>query len=469
MGNTTAPAEPPSLNSKLSSAPVTLLSSPSSVQSPVLFAYSASRDGIFRVVVVHRRGVDAYDPVTGSRLPSSFVVRDRNYIMKAGRCDESSREDVLILADVCGTFTLRQAYNLEVVEEFGSAEHKYISAFICPLPDLIFAGYLSGDLRVFEFGNSQAKFKVQASELGTAVRSLAYSKQHKLLFMGFDNSYESHDGTYVKLAMNPILVYSMSSIATQPRTQPVKSLDGLESGSCSALELVEASNLAVAASAVNGVILIWDFITGTRLLKLNPSEAIKSAVLLSTLAVVPVSKTRQIITVGFNDCSILTSELVFNRASRSFSWLPNQLIKPKSSSLDSNLGITSILHDTALDILMIGTDLAQVRLINNFKAEYVAQEALPMQLEPAAPRKEEVKTQPAAQAKTVSEEALQKIRDRVEGKRKKTEKLSGFSRFLAEKKPEMLASNPELSMKEVVMQVSAVWGELDEAARLSYE
>jgi hypothetical protein len=150
------------------------------------------------------------------------VVKDRNYIMKAGRCDESSREDVLILADVSGTLTLRQAYNLEVVEEFGSAEHKYISAFICPLPDLIFAGYLSGDLRVFEFGNSQAKFKVHASELGTAVRSLAYSKQHKHLFMGFDNSYESQDGTYVKLTMNLILVYSMSSTATQPRTQPVK-------------------------------------------------------------------------------------------------------------------------------------------------------------------------------------------------------------------------------------------------------
>jgi hypothetical protein len=203
------------------------------------------------------------------------------------------------------------------------------------------------------------------------------------------------------------------------------------------LELVEASNLAVAASAVRGGILIWDFITGTRLLKLNPSEAIKSAVLLSTLAVVPVSNTRQIITVGFNDCSVLTSELVFNSASRSFSWLPNQLIKPKSSSFDSNLGITSILHDTALDILIIGTDLAQVRLINNFKAEYVAQEALPMQLEPAVPRREEAKT-PAAQPKSVSEEALQKVRDQVEGKRKKTEKLSGFNRFLAEKKPEMM-------------------------------
>mmetsp|Transcript_27233 Transcript_27233/g.48940 ORF Transcript_27233/g.48940 Transcript_27233/m.48940 type:complete len:480 (-) Transcript_27233:382-1821(-) len=479
MGNTAnPPADPPSINPKLNYCPVPYLSPAVSVQSPVLLAYTACQDGVYRIVVVHRRGVEAYDPATGAQLPCSFAVRDRNYIKKAGRCLESSREDVLILADITGTFALRQAFTLSFVEEFGSAEHKYISSMICPLPDLIFAGFLTGDVRVFEFGNSTPKFRVIASELGAVIRSLAYSKQHKLLFIGTDNSYERQDGSYVKLAHTPIPVYSMSSIATQGKPQPVKSLEGLESASCTALELIDSRNLAIAASSVSGDIHVWDFITGTKLLKLNPSGLIDTSALLTTMSAFELNRDRQIVTVGFNDGSILASELVFNSGLRSFVWQPSKLVKPKSSSLDSNLGITFIQHDSETDILLIGTDLAQLRLLSNFKAEHEKKEApvLATTAEPAlAPTShalEEVKSaqSPTLQSKHVSEEALRKVRDRVEGKRKsRNDKISGFNRFLQEKKPILLEENPDLAMKEIVMQVSALWGELDEAERLRYD
>lgn len=473
MGNTASqPADQTSINPKLNYSPAPFLRPTTSLQSPVLLAYSVCKDGAYRIVVVNRRGVEAYDPMTGAQLPCSFAVKDRAYIMKAGRCLESSREDVLILADVSGTFALRDAYSLAPIEEFGSEEHKYISAFLCPLPDLVFAGYLTGDIRVFEFGNSSPKFKVTASELGAAVRSLAYSKQHKLLFIGLDNSYEGRDGTYVKLPNIPILVYSMTAIATQGRPQPVKTLEGLESASCSALDLVDSRNLALAASSISGELHVWDFITGTRLLKLNPSGLIESEARLTTMAVSELNRDRQIVTVGFNDGSILTSELVFNREAISFSWQPTKLVKPKSSSIDSNLGITFIQHDPDLDILMIGTDLAQLRLLNNFNAshESLAAPAPSQPVAEAVRTAEEVKTNAVPQSKPVSNEALQKVRERVEGKRKvKSDKVFGFSRFLAEKKSKLLEDNPALTSKEIVMQVSAMWGELDEQQRLQYD
>jgi hypothetical protein len=417
-------------------------------------------------MVVHRRGVEAYDPVSGEQLPISLQVKDRDYIMRAGRCERSSREDVLVLAKASGTFVLRHSFSLGFIEEFGSEEHKYITALIIPISDLIFTGFLSGELRIFEFGNSQPKFRVQASAQRAAIRSLNYSKQHKLVFIGLDNAYEGPEETYIRLVHNPVLVYSMSAIATQSSPQPLRTLDGIESASCSALVIDDANNIAVAAAS-SGEVTIWDFVQATQLMKITPSSVVDTPVMLRTLGVVGINRTKLCLIIGFNDGSILCSELIHLKAG--LTWVPSKLVRPKTSSIDSNLGVTFIQHDSDLDILMIGTDLAQLRLLNNFKSEQTPQ--VPIPTPSSLVQVAEVKSPHEMQAKVVSQEALQKVRDRIEGRKvtAKTELQSGFSRFLTEKKPELLEMNPDLSMKEILMMVSTVWGELDEEERQRYD
>jgi WD40 repeat protein len=215
-----------------------------------------SNINLFHLLMVHPRGVEMFCLFSGMPRIFKYVPEQNRRILVATSCRASPDGDYLIIGEDNGVFKTLNMANLSVqasIEPQSDQQRNRVTCIISPAPDLIYAGYQDGSIKVWHTASQEPQFEFNSDQLLPGVRSLAFAHKSRLLISGHESSFEDSQGRAVKLESNPIRVY-----APHAGDYETKTLSEFK-GTCFGLVVLEEYDLVVALSSEENRLYLWDF------------------------------------------------------------------------------------------------------------------------------------------------------------------------------------------------------------------
>ncbi|CAG9322236.1 unnamed protein product [Blepharisma stoltei] len=514
-------------------------------RSKILLSY-ITNDNI--IIAVDAHGASSYILESGTQR-EQYILEHPNYVVSA-----YYSHDNLILALNIGIFVILDSNLLSFVKEIKPlALLPGIITAMCEGPgNLLIAGHSSGDVTMWDIQSGKIIDEFHSGYPPTAVSSMVYSHKYSVIITGFDNlSVRSTMLANIK----PVRAFSTKT------DRRVVDLPGIN-GRCSGLAVYDQRNIVVGLDSTNRTLFVWDFIGGYQLLatEIPPIFDRNMPIVLQSISTFADDDS---IAIGFSNNKVVWGEILYDDSQLKyfFKW------KGKSS-IDRDGEPSTIHYCRHLDSFAIGNSKSQVYVFHNLSDLFYQnskappmfslksyqpkvqklekQENLPIvsvgpfQIKPRGSSvhkdEEQEKVQPINNVieeqkapRTVSEETLKKIRERVEGKKKpkkveepKAEatdpldtqkpvevkspeakepaeipqpiqttlpqpakpeespsksppkpeikkKITPFQRFVQSKKSEFLSEDPSLTHKQIVLKATELWGLLNEQEKHLYE
>ncbi|CAG9336229.1 unnamed protein product [Blepharisma stoltei] len=318
---------------------------------------------LYHIILVSPRSIDMFCLLTGDARIQKYQPKRGIHIMSACHSKESIRGNIIVVAESDKIFKIIHTYTFAILSEINSHSTSKITCMINPAPDLIYAGFHDGSIKVWHFSQESPQFYFHEDSIVPSVRTIEYSHIQRFIVVGYENSYQKEDGSYVKLDNNPLRIY----YAAANEQNKSLLLEGFL-GACLSIVLIENKNLVIALSSVQSGVYIWDFITRTKLLCFNVPIMSQAQDIASKLTAIEMPGMSDILLIGKSDGSILVSQLTFNEEDTSLTWSPLQKIQPKmyqvQNEKESNW-ITYLSYDKSIDAIITGDASCSVRIVSN--------------------------------------------------------------------------------------------------------
>lgn len=432
---------------------------------------------LYRIVIVTSQGIEEFCLITGNRGVRSYSESAGQKINAAVQFEAAELGKGVLLVTSAGVFKFVDLVTLEVKATFAGQreeakmrmEKDEVTALTSLSGSQLAVGCRSGIVRAWEFGASEARVTFNSSHKWEmpGVSRIAYSHRIRSVLSGHENAFTNPQGRFFKLDTYEIRVYSVDFPAeTEPTQEKSSELPGF-AGSCFELAVCDAQNMAIALSSLENKVFIWSLSTQKLIFAFSLPKLTETAAIADTFSCVVQPDNKQVLTFGMSDGTAIVSQLALSEDFR-LSWTPTKLIKPKSGftgKTKDQMQITFVDHDSMIDMLVIGDRHSQVRLINNFLHE-ITPKATPSQPVAADSKEEEKEVKRKA-----SEERINRIRKRVEGKepKKSEEDSSGFQRFLNQRKEVLQQASPDKPYTDILSEIREEWKQMTPEDKQVYE
>jgi hypothetical protein len=339
---------------------------------------------------------------------------------------------------------------------------------------VFYVGYESGEVCQFSTNSPNSQFTHNPQDAAPAL-AFAFSARWNLVFVGCSSS-----------PVSSILIYSPTV------SRSLRELKGLP-GKVLDVAIYDSRNQVIGLGSVNGAICVWDFMTSYLLLELSYPSLVEGV--FPTCFKLLLKEGPQLMIVGLSDGSLTLNSYIYDADNIDYRLVPYKIVHSSNKE-----AVSAIEYDAELDLTLVGDSRATVHLYNHLEAAPVEEveaerpvqavqdrqkpkpraSLLSMFFGSSPPEHKEHElaelqsvpppAAPEQASRPVNLEYVAKTRERVEGKRKsEVKQMNPFEKFLIEKQGEVEAQHPGISRRDMVIKVSGLWAELDEAERERYE
>ena len=441
----------------------------------------------------------------------NFTVTGNSYVGAAGHS-----EDQVVLSLNTGVFALLSAFTLASIKTI-KPESLLPGAisFLQVLGNEFVSGHSSGIALIWEVSSGKVSQELSSGPPYAPVKCFAASEKHQLVILGFETNKGSLE---VEETRNVLKVFSRKNLKCLE-------LRGLNE-KCVGVKAVDKYNLVVGVGERS--IGVWDILTGQQLSQIGLPDMYGSACCLSDF--------KECLLIGFNS-GLGWGELKFSDKDLKY------VVDWKGRAAWSRQ-VSVIKYEARIDSVVLGDSIAGIGVLNNVsvappknpkpplfslqsyqssKPAIKKQEDLPLisignfsvSLTEENHEDYQVELDTKETTRQISYETIEKIRNRVEGKkpsRKEVSKssteevkeitdgivnkaleevkqptqepvegpveetkeetkpsLTPFQRFLNAKKQQILQGNSQLTHKQIVMEATKLWVKLTKEEKSSYE
>ncbi|CAG9326207.1 unnamed protein product [Blepharisma stoltei] len=368
---------------------------------------SSEYSQLFHIITVSPRNIDMFCLLTGDIRSPRYTPAHGTLIISAVHCKESLLGNVIVVGESDRVFKVIDSYSLRSISQFSAPGASKISIMISPVPDLLYAGFHDGYVRVWHLAAQEPQLEIKEEGIIPGVRALAYSNKHRFILSGHDNTYQAADGSQAKLDPNPLRIYYMNALAQV--FEPIL-LEGF-TGSCLSVSLVESKNFAIALSSQESQVHIWDYLTCYKVLSFSVPSTGVTPELSCKIFSLALSDESDCLLIGKSDGSILASTLSLSLESLSVTWAPQQRIMPKLQErvADGIEVITFIDYIPRIDAVIAGNASSSAMIISNFFGDCLGldlKDEQPKAIKTTDSTEESIDLKPGAELEMSSKEKL---------------------------------------------------------------
>lgn len=109
---------------------------------------SSEYSQLYHVITVSPRNIDMFCLLTGEIRTPRYSPTQGVQIIAAVHCKESILGNVIVVGESDRVFKVIEAYSLKSISQFSVPGNSKITSMVSPVPDLLYAGFHDGYVRV---------------------------------------------------------------------------------------------------------------------------------------------------------------------------------------------------------------------------------------------------------------------------------------------------------------------------------
>ena len=318
---------------------------------------------LFNVVVVTPASMGLYCLLTGEKRHVGFKPSHGHSILCSAFTSEGLTYPQIIICETNGSFAVINPFTLIIEKRFGltdaftsfSSKKDQVLTMILTTPDILYVGYLSGIVKVWHQGGSEALNVFGIQYEYPAVQSICYSSKHRKVIIGYDG-YQESEKQPIKLENNPIRIFIPNASGSNNDCSVLEPFVG----SCLSISLIERLDVIVTISSELSGVFIWDLVKQELLIKSSLPKLEKYPQVIMKTLIIERPESNYII-LGSSDGTAIIAEI-----KKTDSQICFKPVKKIVMRLDGCFGISFINYEKNIDTLIMGNTSSTCTFLSNF-------------------------------------------------------------------------------------------------------